>query len=551
MYFRQELMKTLLKSKYHLSTVCFATLIVCCIGLGSWGVTETSESRYSQIAKEMHLSGDYINPTLLDVYHYHKPPVTYAITSAGYYLFGINEFGARFFLQIALILQLFLVYRIAMLMVNDKKIAFASTIVYLSLPLVLISVRNLTTDAFLNTFILGSIYFWLYYIKNRKAFFIYAFYSCLGLIITTKGPIGLLFPLIFIVNYLIIFKHKIRFNIHHFFGFIVFALLSGSWVIALSESNPKILDYFLNEQIANRITSGSFNRGKPFWYYLVILPLIILPWLLPTVYGIKTSFKKGQQKVMLFYSINILTILFLFSIASTKLILYILPIATFIALLSGMVIVSASQKFIKAQKNIVIGVSGVILLALFFLPIIDSKFSIDYTYLILVVLVLIIGFTLMFRNTIETFTKLLTASFLFMVTTVWGSVVFFNSNEIQVNSIKPIIEHINTKEELRSKTIVVYNYLLPSASYYTNKPIITINNGHNTVRRDLRFQNDDSWKQYLIDTKTDEGLKQLDSLTSENIILFTRRKHQLPENLKFFQKSLRNSLDFDNWIIYY
>ena len=176
-------MKTLLKSKYRLLTVCIATLIVCCIGLGSWGVTETSESRYSQIAKEMHLSGDYVNPTLLDVYHYHKPPVTYAIASAGYRLFGINEFGARFFLQIALVLQIFLVYRIALLLVSDKKIAFTSALIYLSLPLVLISVRNLTTDAFLNTFVLGSIFSWLYYLKHRKAIFIYIFYICLGLII--------------------------------------------------------------------------------------------------------------------------------------------------------------------------------------------------------------------------------------------------------------------------------------------------------------------------------------------------------------------------------
>ena len=544
-------MKTLLKSKYRLLTVCIATLIVCCIGLGSWGVTETSESRYSQIAKEMHLSGDYVNPTLLGVYHYHKPPVTYAIASSGYHLFGINEFGARFFLQIALILQIFLVYRIALLLMSDKKIAFTSALIYLSLPLVLISVRNLTTDAFLNTFVLAGIFSWLYYVKYRKAVFIYIFYICLGLIINIKGPIGLLFPLIFIVNYLIIFKHKVKFNLHHLLGFFVFIALSVLWVYVLSESNPKILDYFLNEQIADRITSGSFNRGKPFWYYLVVLPLALLPWLWPTVKGIKDSFIQRQQKVLLFVSVNILTILLFFSIASTKLILYILPIAAFIALLCGIVITSVSEKFLKLQRSIVLIFSGIILTALFVLPIIDSKHNVDHKYLIIVSLVFLGGVITISKAKIHQRSKLLSAAFLLMISTVWGSVVFFNGNEIQVNSIKPIIEHIKADENLKSKTIVIYNYLLPSASYYTDKPIITINNGHNTVRRDLRFQNDNSWKKYLIDAKTEEGIKQLDSLASENVILFTRRKHQLSENLGFFQKDLTNKIDFDKWIIYY
>ncbi|MFK2820667.1 glycosyltransferase family 39 protein [Flavobacteriaceae sp. LMIT009] len=544
-------MKTLLKSKYRLLTVCIATLIVCCIGLGSWGVTETSESRYSQIAKEMHLSGDYVNPTLLDVYHYHKPPVTYAIASAGYRLFGINEFGARFFLQIALVLQIFLVYRIALLLVSDKKIAFTSALIYLSLPLVLISVRNLTTDAFLNTFVLGSIFSWLYYLKHRKAIFIYIFYICLGLIINIKGPIGLLFPLIFMASYLIVFKHRVKLNLHHLLGFILLVLLSASWVYALSESNPKILDYFLNEQIADRITSGSFNRGKPFWYYLVVLPLTILPWLWPTVKGLKGSFIKGQQKVLLLVAVNILTILLFFSVASTKLILYILPIGTFIALLCGIVITSVSEKHLKFQKSIILIFSGIILLALFLLPVIDSKYNVDYTYLVLISLVFLVGLFTISKVKIEQRSKLLAAAFLLMLSTVWGSVVFFNGNEIQVNSIKPIIDHIDANDELKSKNIVVYNYLLPSASYYTNKPIVTINNGHNTVKRDLRFQNDDSWKKYLIDAKTEEGIKQLDSLASENVILFTRRKHQLPENLEFFQKDLNNKVDFDKWIIYY
>jgi len=59
--------------KSKLFVILMTTLLVCCIGLGSWGLTETSESRYAQISKEMHESNDYVHPKLLEVNHYHKP----------------------------------------------------------------------------------------------------------------------------------------------------------------------------------------------------------------------------------------------------------------------------------------------------------------------------------------------------------------------------------------------------------------------------------------------------------------------------------------------
>lgn len=65
--------------------------------LGNWEVTESSEARYAQIPKEMIESGDYVHPTLMGIYHYHKPPMTYWITAVAYKLFGVTSWSARFF----------------------------------------------------------------------------------------------------------------------------------------------------------------------------------------------------------------------------------------------------------------------------------------------------------------------------------------------------------------------------------------------------------------------------------------------------------------------
>ena len=91
------------------------------IGLGSFGLAETSEARYGEISREMVNSGDYFHPTLLGIKHYHKPLLTYYITSLGYKIFGITEYGARFFLGITLILRILLVYKIARTLLKDDK----------------------------------------------------------------------------------------------------------------------------------------------------------------------------------------------------------------------------------------------------------------------------------------------------------------------------------------------------------------------------------------------------------------------------------------------
>ncbi|HEY4651774.1 MAG TPA: phospholipid carrier-dependent glycosyltransferase, partial [Pontibacter sp.] len=87
-------------------------LLALLYNLGDWGVLETSEARYAEISREMLASGDWLHPRLLGILHYHKPPVTYMISSAGMAVFGINSFGVRFFLQISLLIQGVLVYRL-------------------------------------------------------------------------------------------------------------------------------------------------------------------------------------------------------------------------------------------------------------------------------------------------------------------------------------------------------------------------------------------------------------------------------------------------------
>ena len=518
---------------------------------GKWGVIETSEARYAEISREMLVNNDYINPKLLDINHYHKPPITYYITVLGYKIFGVGAFSARFFLQIAILIQLILIYNITILLFDDKKIALAAVLIYFSLPLVLISSRNLTTDAYLNTFILTSIYLWIKYNANSKPFLLYFFYLTLGLIFETKGPVGLIFPILFIVIHKIVFKEKFKMNWHHVFGFILFVLIAMSWYLALIASNENILDYFINRQLKDRMISNSFNRSKPFWYYLVTVPLLALPWFIILMVQLKSSFQKiiKEQKMKLVLYVVILVILVLFSAFKTKLILYVLPMFGFIAILSAKMLSDISQKSLTIYNYALIGLGILFLLSLLFLNVVGLDFHFNIVHAIILCITGSVILFLILKHQ-SGYLKTAFLSYLFGGLLLLGGNGVLAQNEDLLNSTKPATDFI--EHELSDiKTIVVYNYLMPSVKFNSNKKVITLNNGHNTVQRETQFETDIKWKDHLIDLKTESGQQQADSILKHESVLISRRREVLPDYLDFLNHAPYQKKVFGKWVIYY
>ena len=350
--------------RFYLLFICLA-FICLIIGLGSYGLAESSEARYAEISREMFLSGDYLNPQLLGIFHFHKPPITYYITSLGYKIFGINEFGARFFLQVAIVIQLLLIYGLAHLLFRSRKIAFLSGLIYFSMPIVLISSRNLTTDAYLTTFIMAAIFSWQYYISNKKLPFLYLFYILLGLSLLTKGPVALLFVLVYIFTYKIICKSGFKINTHHVFGVLICLTIGASWFLLLVVENPKLWDYFIEKQIAGRMTGSSFSeRAKPFWYFIPIIFGLLLPWLVGSIptfkFKLKSLYKTKNQSLVLLISSSLLILLF--SVFRTKLILYILPVFWMLAIFIAKQLDALDE---KSQKYI--SISYLVILSLLFI----------------------------------------------------------------------------------------------------------------------------------------------------------------------------------------
>jgi 4-amino-4-deoxy-L-arabinose transferase-like glycosyltransferase len=537
---------------YILLTIAFVTLIFM---LGSWGLTDSSEARYAQIGKEMAISGDYINPTLLGIKHLHKPPVTYYLTALGYKIFGVNEFGARFFMQLALVLQILLVFKITLILYKNEKIAFAASLIYFSLPITVIAVRTLTTDAYLTTFILASILFWLQYKKQKKPYLLYLFYIFLGLIFETKGPVGFIIPVTFIISHKIVTKDKIEISIHQFFGFILFLLVSAAWYLAVINKNTGLFDYFFNNQLVERVSENKFKRGKPFWYYIVFMPLLGLPWLFFLIFYFKKNLKTiVTKKTSNFVLLITFTVLFLIlSISTSKLILYVLPLYFIIAIFSANYISECSEKAIKNISKLFIVLTTIITLALVVISLIKIDNIEVNTIISILIFIVFTTSTVVINKKISNLNFLKTGylSVVFILSILFSSIHIFSKNELKINSVKPIATFINNQSKTENE-VLVYNYLLPSLSFYLNKNITTINHGRYTTRREVQFETNELWKENLINYfDENDRARVLNFSSNKTIYLIKRKKDKLPDTLATLKNTLKHQKDFGKFEMFY
>jgi len=540
--------------RYYFIFVCL-TLLILIIGLGSYGLAETSEARYAEISREMLVFGDYLNPELLGVFHFHKPPITYYITTLGYHIFGINEFGARFFLQVAIIIELLLVYRMTNLLYKNKKIAFMAGLIYFSLPIVLISSRNLTTDAFLTTFILAAIYCWQVYTTKRKISYLYFFYILVGFALLTKGPVALLFILVYIIVYKIIFKKGMRITPHHFLGFLLCVAIGASWYILVMIENPKLWAYFIEKQLLSRINSNSFNRSKPFWFYIPLLFGLLLPWWLALIPKLKRHIKKFQPKypdtkILLFSSI----ILFiLFSAFSTKLIMYILPIFWMLAIIIAVKLRKSSQQS-RAIVNVVYAILlGALVAGLIVCRFIKPEIIQVSTVTLIIAFALVIAFSAVYyfiENSQTSKSAVLAATFGVSLILISTSVMSHNS--ALTNSTRDMVQFINSVSNEKNKTILVYDYLLTSIPFYTDDTHITLKNSHNTTDREVQFEKEDSWKKRLWDVNDATIIGKLHTISQKrSTYLLVRNRWSIPENLTFLKKNFNSKKYYPKWTLYY
>src|SRR2546427_12174197 len=164
-----------------------------------------------------------------------------------------------------------------------------------------------------------------------------AAWPALGVAALSKGPIALALVLFAVVPHALATGSPVR-RLFPWRGLAVLALVTLPWFLAVTLRHPEFPSYVFVRETLQRMTTSSFHRTAPFWYYLPILPVAAFPWIVPALAGVgrardlwRARREPAAREPLLLASWVIVPLLFL-TLNQSKLPQYVLPLMPAFAL---------------------------------------------------------------------------------------------------------------------------------------------------------------------------------------------------------------------------
>lgn len=524
------------------------------IGLNGWGPLESSEARYAEIGREMLTTHDWLHPRLLGIQHFHKPPLTYWLTAAGLSLLGPTAAGVRALPVAAVLLQVWLMYGLGLMFFSgNRRLAVAAAVVYGTLPVVLISALNVTTDAYLATLELAAAYGLLRYYTAGRRWGLYLAWLGLGLAFLTKGPVGFVLPLMAVLGFYFRRKEARRpLTVHHLLGIGLFLVVGLSWYLFLMNENPAFLRYFLVGHTVERFANAeAFGRAKPWWFYVVLAPATSLPWsALLIARAVRTPWRRLPQLWRNVLVFGVLVPLVFFSLSQSKLLLYVLPIFPGVALLT---VYYASQLSEAALRRWYLGLLvfwGAILGTLLVAPAVVERFGLVLGASAAVVPGIGLGALLLSAwasRQAGPLPRLLLASALFTCFFLLSAKPILHQNELAFNGTRAVAQALRAQGRA-GRPILVYNELLPSLAFELGQVPVSLYAGNHNLVRETQFESSRRWQQTLIDLHAAGPRPVLDSLLRQRPMLLV--KGEVNPDDEWLLQGLPNQEQVGPWRIY-
>ncbi|HOL60012.1 MAG TPA: glycosyltransferase family 39 protein [Syntrophales bacterium] len=318
---------------------------------------DPDEGRYALIPREMNERGDYVTPHLKGVVYLEKPPLGYWFTAFFFRVLGENEITARLATGLSAWGLVILLYVIGRTLRNEEMGLLAAAVFSVSLlPFSLARINIL--DVPLTLFL--SLAVWCGYRSFRsekKRLWLYGMYFFSSCAFLTKGLIGLVFP--FTICGLWLGWEKRWRELPALFspvGFVIVCLFIGPWLWAVQKANPDFFEFFFWREHLLRYTTYIHEKGQPFYFFLPILLAGALPWwfYLPRVFNredMRSIWEAIKRKSFLkLLVVWILFPFFFFSLSSSKLIPYILPIFPPLAVFLAWLFLNGREKTNSERK---------------------------------------------------------------------------------------------------------------------------------------------------------------------------------------------------------
>lgn len=279
-----------------------------CAALLLWNLNYASfgnpdEGRYASASLEMAhpfdgAASDWIVPHLNTIPRLNKPPLIYWLTAGSFRVFGVGEWAGRLVPALSAVAVLLMVWAMGRAMFG-RRAGILGALVWASALFPFVLARVLNTDMLLCACM--TLAWWGIWRTlegepeaNKRATRDDLFdkapheYSWagpllagtgLGLALLAKGPVGIALPLLVTFVYLCVARRRHRVLWLRVLGALILAVgIAAPWYLAAASREPDFLGrFFLQENVA-RFSSNADIHKKPFYSYIPIVLLGMLPW---------------------------------------------------------------------------------------------------------------------------------------------------------------------------------------------------------------------------------------------------------------------------------
>jgi 4-amino-4-deoxy-L-arabinose transferase-like glycosyltransferase len=246
-------------------------------GLAQFGLIGADEPRYAQVAHEMLDRHDWITPMLGGQPWLEKPPLYYWQAIAAYSVFGVSDWAAR--LPAALDATFLVLAMYFFLRRFRPGFELDGALIAASCAGIVGYARAASMDmALAAAFSLGMLAWWAWR-ESGKQFYLAAFYACIALGALAKGPVSPFLAFVIIVLYAAVVR-DLRTILKTLWlpGILLFCAIALPWYFAVQMRNPVFFREFIVEHNLGRFSRNIYHHTEPFWYYLPVAALALVPW---------------------------------------------------------------------------------------------------------------------------------------------------------------------------------------------------------------------------------------------------------------------------------
>lgn len=246
-------------------------------GIGQFGLIGADEPRYAQVAREMLERHDWTTPVLGGNPWLEKPPLYYWQAMLAYSMFGVSDVSARLpaaFDATLLVIAVYLFFRRF-----RRGVEVDAALITASCAGVIGYARAASMDmALAAAFGIGMLAWWGWR-ESGKRVYLAMFYVSMALGMLAKGPVApFLAAAVIAVFALAAREFRVVVRTLWLPGILLFCAIALPWYFAVQMRNPEFFREFILQHNLARFSSDLYHHRQPFWYYLPVTALALVPW---------------------------------------------------------------------------------------------------------------------------------------------------------------------------------------------------------------------------------------------------------------------------------